>query len=135
MLTFQEAVMKTQNIHIGSFLIGLLAGSVILLALALSQPLQAETQTSQRLRNESRQIQVSTSRSFGKTWSQIRAELTLNGQRTVLDIRQSINKDLGRIGSNFQPCVWLGWLDRQIVNLAARVNIHLGFLNPPACPA
>jgi gas vesicle protein len=130
--------MKTQNIHIGSLLIGLLAGGVILLVLALSQPLRAETRTSQLLRNDSRQFQVTTSRSFGKTWAQFRSGFALDWQKTVRSISQTINKNVGRIGSSlhgsaFQPCFWVSWLDQQIAHLAAPLNLHTGLLNPPAC--
>jgi hypothetical protein len=134
----QEAVMKTQNIHIGSFVIGLLAGGAILLMLALSQPLRTETQTSQQLRNDTRQFQVTTTRSFDKNWAQFRTGFTRDWQKTVRSISQSFNKDIARIGSslhssNLQPCVWSAWLDRQLSHLAALMNIHSGLLNPPAC--
>jgi gas vesicle protein len=132
--------MKTQNIHIGSFVIGLLVGGVILVVLALSQPLRDETRTSQLLRNDTRQVQVTTSRSFDKTWVQFRSELNLNWQKTVRYISQNFNKDISRIGSNlhssaFQQCVWSVWLNRQIAHLAALVNLHTGMMNPPACSA
>jgi hypothetical protein len=136
----QEVVMKTQNIHIGSLLIGLLAGGVILLVLALSQPLRTETRTSQLLRNDSTQFQVTTSRSFGKTWAHFRSGFASDWQKTIRNISQTFNKDIGRIGSSlhgsaFHPCVWVSWLDRQIAHMAALVNLHTGLLNLPACSA
>ena len=123
--------MKTQNIHTGSFLIGLLG-------LIMSQPLHTETQTSQRLRNESHQFQVSTSRGFDKAWLQFRSELAVNWQKTAADIRQSFSTEAASIGSglrssSMQPCTWFAWLDRQFAHFAALVNIHSGLLNAPVC--
>lgn len=132
--------MKTQNIHIGSLIIGLLAGVVILLVVALSQPLRNETQTSQLLRNDTRQVQLTTTRGVDKTWAQFRSELSLNWQKTVRYISQNFNKNVSKIGSSLhssalQPCVWVSWLDRQMAHLATLVNLHTGLFNPPACNA
>jgi gas vesicle protein len=132
--------MKTQNIHIGSLIIGLLAGAVILLVVALSQPLRNETRTSQLIRNDTHQVQVTTTRGVDKTWAQFRSELNLDWHKMVQYISQNFNKYVSKIGSSLhssalQPCVWLGWLDRQMAHLATLVNLHTGYLNPPTCIA
>jgi len=130
--------MKKQTFHIGSFVLGLLAGGVILMLLALSQPLHTETQTSQLLRNESRQIQTSTSRNVNKTWLQVRVDLSTIWQSTLRDVSQSLGKDFTRVkaslhSSSLQPCTWLAWLDQQLVHLADLVKIHSFALKPPVC--
>ena len=130
--------MKKQTIQIGSFVLGLLAGGVILMLLALSQPLHTETQTSQLLRKESRQIQTSTSRNVNQTWQQVRVDLSTAWQSTFREVSQSLGKDFTRVkaslhSSSLQPCIWLAWLDQQLVHLAAKVNIHSVTLKPPVC--
>jgi hypothetical protein len=130
--------MRKKSLHIGSFLIGLLAGVVILMCLALSQPLHTETQTSQLLRRESRQIQVTSTDSVDKTWLQVRSELSAGWQKIAENASQSFHKDFARVsaglhGASFQPCTWFAWLDRQFVHFAATVHIHTGLGSPPVC--
>lgn len=127
--------MKTQNAHLGSFLIGLLAGSLVLLLLALSQPLRTETQTSLLLRNDTRQFPLTISRSVSKTWSQVRSDVNLNWLKIVRDIKQTSHKDFAGFVSSIQPCVWMGRIDLQIMHLAELMHFHIGTLNPPSCKA
>ena len=130
--------MKRQNFHIGSFLIGLLAGGILLVLLALAMPLRTETQTVQLLHTTSQQFNLTTNRSLEKTWSQIRSEISINPQKIVRDVSQTINKEFHGIVASLHspsilPCTWFTWLDQQTVRLVSSAGIHARLWNPPFC--
>jgi gas vesicle protein len=129
--------MRKQHFNFGSFIVGLLAGGVVLMLLALSQPLRTETQTSQLVRNKTQQIQATTTHKVEVILSQVRLELSSGWQKTVRDISQSLRKDFAKVGSGLQPtlqpCVWFAWLDKELVHLASLAGIHSSLWNPPFC--
>ena len=130
--------MKRKNFHIGSFLIGLLAGGILLILLALAMPLRTDTQTVQLLHTKSQQFNLTTNRSLDKTWSQIRSEVSSTRQKIVRDVSQTFNKEFhGMLVSlkspSLLPCTWFSWLDKQSVQLASLVGIHASLWNPPFC--
>ncbi len=130
--------MKRQNFHIGSFLIGLLAGGILLVLLALAMPLRTDTQTVQLLHTRTQQFNLTTNRSLDKTWSQLRSEASNTRQKIVRDVSQTFNKEFhGIVGSlhspSLLPCTWFTWLDQQSVHLASLVGIHASLWNPPFC--
>jgi hypothetical protein len=137
-ITIQETAMKRQNFHIGSFLIGLLAGGILLVLLALAMPLRTDTQAVQLLQAKSQQFNSTANRSLDKTWSQIRSEVSINRQKIARDVNQTFNKEFHGIvvslhSPSLLPCTWFSWLDKQSVHLATLVGIHASLWNPPFC--
>jgi hypothetical protein len=134
----QETAMKKQKFHIGSFLIGLLVGGVLLILVAMLLPLRTGTQTIQSLHITSRQFNASSTNSLEKTWSKLRSEISIDRQKVVGAVNQIFNKDFHGIvatvhNPSLQPCTWLDWLDRQFVHLTSLVGIHARVWTPSFC--
>ena len=99
--------MKKHGFHVGSFLIGLLAGAIVLVTLAMSVPPRTETQTNALLQNKTDQIQVSATQSVKKVSVQVQDELSAFHQHVLQPVSRWSSLQVSATQSVHKAMAWV----------------------------
>ncbi len=120
--------MKTQVLHPRSFLIGLVAGVIILILLAISIPPQSELRANNQLRKTTEQLQVSATQNVRMIRLQIQGDLAAFQKGTLLPISHWFSQGWKGVAAllhtNSRSCGWLTWLDQARIGFLNLFDVH-----------
>ena len=130
--------MKKHGFHVGSFLIGLLAGAIVLVTLAMSVPPRTETQTNALLQNKTDQIQVSATQSVHKAMAWVQGALSTFRQHILQPVSRWFSQGWERVVASIHPtaspaCSVLAWAGQARTNFLALLGIHSQPWKLPGC--
>jgi gas vesicle protein len=121
--------MKKQSFHVGSFLIGLLVGAVVLVSLAVSASPQSEAKTNDLLRKKTGQFEVSATQSVKKVTIQVQDEIPAFFQRNFQSVSRWFSQTWKGLTTSVHAsaspiCSGLSWLNQAQEHFLAQLGIH-----------
>jgi gas vesicle protein len=121
--------MKKQSFHVGSFLIGLLVGAVVLVSLAVSASPQSEAKTNDLLRKKTGQFEVSATQSVKKVTIQVQDEIPAFFQRNFQSVSRWFSQTWKGLTTSVHAsaspfCSGQSWLNQAQEHFLAQLGIH-----------
>jgi hypothetical protein len=134
--------MNTRYFHTGSFLIGLLAGVIVVIVVSLNNPAFSSFITQQGFTGKSDQLVVNSEKNLEKAWNQTQTEFnTLKTQlenKVIEPFRVWFNKNWNGAGATIRNsrsliCTQEGWLNRISGEIRSWLHIQAKVSIRPGC--